>query len=98
MSQRITALPAPRINALQLRRVLGHADSAIVWLKAVDDVDVADSGLTKAQQTAVTEGRIAELVTHAEARSYLDAAGGDYTAATAIANAVIGRLHARGLL
>jgi hypothetical protein len=84
------------VTAIQIRDILGHADSVIVWLPAIGLLDVAATGLTKAQRLHADRIRVA--VTHAEAREYLAAAKGDHVAAAAIASAVLRAQAARGVL
>jgi hypothetical protein len=95
-----TTITAPTVHARHLRSVLtdGTPESLLVWLVPIDDVDVADAGLSAQQHMAVAEGRIRVLVTYDEAVDYLLAAGGDFDQAAAIATAVIGRLHERDAL
>jgi uncharacterized protein YijF (DUF1287 family) len=88
----------PSVRAHQLQQVLDNEDSVIVWLVGIDDVDVAEAGLTRSARTAEGEGRIKVLVTYDEALDYLLTADGDVRNATGIANAVIERLFERGQL
>lgn len=86
---------APKITADLMRRVLGHAQSVVVWLPAIDACDVADTGLTKAQ---ATNPAIVPVVTHEEALAYLDGVDGDHARAARIITATLGARHARGQL
>lgn len=77
---------APKITADAIRRVLGHSDSVVVHLLGIDFVDVAETGLSKAQ--AANEN-IVVVLTSAEARTYMDAADGDAAKAARTATAVL---------
>jgi hypothetical protein len=84
---------APAVTAEHLTAVLADETAACVWLPAVDMVDVA--GLTARHQS---ERFVRVLFGFDEACEHLLAASGDRDAAAALANLVISRQHAAGLL
>ena len=90
-----TTSAAPRVTADLMLRVLEHPSSVIVWLPAVDLLDVAESGLTAAQADSAS---IIPVVWADGAQSLLAAAGGSHAAAARAATAQLADLHARGLL
>jgi len=86
---------APGVTADLIHRVLEHPASVIVWLTAVDLLDVAESGLTAAQAEAPG---IVPVVWADGAQSLLAQAQGSHAAAARLATAQLADLHARGLL
>jgi hypothetical protein len=89
----MTTTTIPAVSARHLALVLEDPENTCVWLAAIDDVDVAV--LTEKH---VAEERIKALFGYDEALDFLLAAGGDLDAAATLANEVVGRQHAGGLL
>jgi hypothetical protein len=83
----------PAVTAEHLAAVLADPETSCVWLPAVGVVDVA--GLTDRHRA---ERHVRVLFAFDEACEHLLAASGDRDAATALANLVISRQHAAGLL
>jgi hypothetical protein len=88
-----TTTTIPAVSARHLTLVLEDPESTCVWLAAIDDVDVA-----VLSEKHEAEDRIKVLFGHDEALDFLLATGGDLDAAAALANEVIARQHAGGLL
>lgn len=83
----------PAVTVEHLTAVLADPDTSCVWLPAVDVVDVA--GLSARHRS---ERFVRVLFGFDEAVEHLLAASGDREAAAALANLVIGRQFAAGLL
>lgn len=84
----MSTVTSPRITAEHIRRVLGHSESVVVYLVGIDDFEVAETGLSKAQMLLVADGVIDVAVTFEQAKTYLAVTDGTHSKAAAIATAL----------
>jgi hypothetical protein len=88
-----TTTTAPAVSARHLTLVLEDPERVIVWLSAIDDVDVAE--MTEKHKA---EPSIKVLLDYEEALDLLLTAAGDVDGAAAMATEIVARQAAAGLL
>jgi hypothetical protein len=86
MSMTTDTITSAKITDAALHRVLEHPDSLLVWLPLVDEVEVAERGLTYAQAQSP---HIVPMFTSEEVQMYVTAQHGSRALAAHVLTMVL---------